>query len=58
MDKGCCRGDRTTVSLSPIKRKMMRVYEFSIGRMIVMIVGGVWLWDRICLIMPIKGVSA
>jgi len=30
--------------------------RFGIDSMIVMIVGGLWLWDVICLIRAIKGV--
>jgi len=36
----------------------MSVGGFSIGRMIVMIVGEMWWWDAIGLIRRIKGVSA
>ena len=54
----CSRGDSLIDSLCPIKPISMSVDRFSIGSMIVMIVGGVRLWDRIRMIGCIKGVSA
>lgn len=58
MGMGCIRAISLIDCLSPIRLRRIGVGVFSIGRMIVMIVSGVWLWDVIRLIRPIKGVSA
>ena len=58
MDMGSARCDSLIGSLSPIRVRCMYGDRFSIGSMIVMIIGGVWLWDAIGLIFSIKGVTA